>query len=470
MYNLNNVKVNETHVCVLRRVENEDKVRMSFVELKFKYWEQLKELERMANNDNRTVLDLQDYVKNSPLRDLVKCFNFCWALSGSYQIEPSIPETSFSDYQTKLEEYDRNNDETGKLDYIKNIRWSYFRRVENQVVPYMMQTQYLELENDPSVLAFSHRRVGWASPTFRLNEDMKVVYLTNFGYGLSSYFCIQIFYKGIGILPYSEWVHYRYASTSQIIRYTRRYRLENNEWMKTMTFTADVYNLAVQNPEYFVKKYIMNEVEEMVSGLEDILNSTTSYRVLDNYFNPGNGTFIMGEDLIRFKGEKISGALNFLDQLKTLVPICNDVASYLKRIMSCNLAVAKDLETAMKGKQTILAKTLKDLDELQPIWDTLCWRNKRYSQIRDIMKKVIQNEPKAANKDLSWIRNELDRRFEERHPEYSSFEIEYNAMNKKVGELNSQKCAAECFIRELQSYLDEIEAHKDYVIEDTAVA
>ena len=89
--NMNNVKVNETHMCVLRKVENEDKIKVDFVELKYKYQDQLDELKRMADNDNRTVLDMQDYVKGSSLRRLSCDFDFCSCLSDSYQWIPFLP-------------------------------------------------------------------------------------------------------------------------------------------------------------------------------------------------------------------------------------------------------------------------------------------------------------------------------------------------------------------------------------------
>lgn len=99
--NMNNVKVNETHMCVLRKVENEDKVKVDFVELKYKYQDQLDELRRMADNDNRTVLDMQDYVKGSSLRRLSGDFDFCSCLSDSYQWIPCLPTVSLGDYREK---------------------------------------------------------------------------------------------------------------------------------------------------------------------------------------------------------------------------------------------------------------------------------------------------------------------------------------------------------------------------------
>ena len=75
-----NVKVNETHMCVLRKEKDVDRVKVDFVELKFKNQDQLDELKRMVDNDNRSVLDMQDYVKGSALRRLSLDFDFCSCL------------------------------------------------------------------------------------------------------------------------------------------------------------------------------------------------------------------------------------------------------------------------------------------------------------------------------------------------------------------------------------------------------
>lgn len=323
MCNLSNVKVNATHICVLRKVENENKVKVDFVELKYKYHEQLDELRRMAENDNRSVFDMQDYVKGSSLRRLSLDFDFCSCLSDSYQWIPCLQEISFADYRLKIDEYDKKKDQKAKENYVRDQRQSYYNRIAYRALPAALEDLSNELNKDSSVLAYSHRRVGWASPAFNLNDDIKVVYLTNFGYGCASYFFLQVFYKGIGILPYSQWIHYRKACTSEIIRYTRRYHLENQEWIKTRTFTADMYNSAVRDPASFIQNNILNEVEEMVSGLEYI-QSSNNYRTQESFFNPSR-IVLTGDDMVRFKGEKISGALDFLDQLQTLAPITDNV-------------------------------------------------------------------------------------------------------------------------------------------------
>lgn len=466
--NMYNVKVNETHMCVLRKVENEDKVKVDFVELKFKYQDQLDELRRMVDNDNRSVLDMQDYVKGSSLRRLSLDFDFCSCLSDSYQWIPCLQAITFSDYQKKIDEYDKRGDKVGKETYARDQRQRFYNRIAYRVLPAKLEDLSNDLYKDPSVLAYSHRRVGWASPAFNLNNDIKVVYLTNFGYGSASYFFLQIYYKGIGILPYSQWVHYRKACASEIIRYTRRYHLDNQEWMKTMAFTADVYNSAVSDPASFAEKNILNEVEEMVSGLENI-QSATSYRAQESFFNPKT-IIITGDDMVRFKGEKISGALGFLDQLQTLAPITDKVGFYIKRIMNCNYAVAAELEEAITSKKKYLETILTSIEKEQPKWDKLSSKNDVYNEMRSEMHDAIAEEEEFKGKAWSTIRDERDKRFAKDHPEYVAFKAEYDAEHKVYYDLCAKRDQVQSFIEEILSYLDKIEKHKDYMEENNIAA
>ena len=466
--NMYNVKVNDTHMCVLRKVENEDRVKVDFVELKYKYQDQLEELKRMADNDNRSVLDMQDYVKGSSLRRLLQDFDFCSCLSDSYQWIPCIQSISFADYRKEIDEYDKRGDKAGKEAYTRDQRQRYYQRIKYRILPAMLEDLSNDLYKDPSVLAYSHRRVGWASPAFNLNDDIKVVYLTNFGYGSASYFFLQIYYKGIGILPYSQWVHYRKACASDIIRYTRRYHLDNEEWMKTMSFTADTYNSAVSNPESFVQKNILNEVEEMVSGLEKI-QSASSYRMQESFFNPSS-IMISGDDMVRFKGEKISGALGFLDQLQTLAPITDKVGFYIQRIMNCNFTVVAELEKAISSKKKYLETILVGIEKEQPKWDELNSKNREYNKMRDEMHDAIAEEEEFKGKSWSTIRDERDKRFAKDHPEYAAFKAEYDAEHKVYYDLCAKRDKSQSFIEEIQSYLDKIEKHKDYMVENNIAA
>ena len=463
-----NVKVNETHMCVLRKEKNEDRVTVDYVELKFKYQDQLDELKRMVENDNRSVLDMQDYVKGSALRRLSLDFDFCSCLSDSYQWIPCLESISFADYRKEIDEYDKRGDKAGKEAYARDQRQRYYQRIKYRILPAMLEDLSNDLHKDSSILAYSHRRVGWASPAFNLNDDIKVVYLTNFGYGSASYFFLQIYYKGIGILPYSQWVHYRKACASDIIRYTRRYHLDNQEWMKTMSFTADVYNSAVSDPASFVEKNILNEVEEMVSGLEKI-QSASEYRTQESFFNPST-IIITGDDMVRFKGEKISGALRFLDQLQTLAPLTDKVGFYIERIMNCNFSVVAELEDAISGKKKYLETILVNIEKEQPKWDKLSSKNDEYNEMRSEMYDALAEEEAFKGKTYTTIRDERDKRFAKEHPEYATFKAEYDAEHKVYYDLCTKRDQAQSFIEEIKSYLDKIEEHKNYMVENNIAA
>ena len=467
--NMYNVKVNETHMCVLRKEKNEDRVTVDYVELKFKYQDQLDELKRMVENDNRSVLDMQDYVKGSALRRLSLDFDFCSCLSDSYQWIPCLESISFADYRKEIDEYDKRGDKAGKEAYARDQRQRYYQRIKYRILPAMLEDLSNDLHKDSSILAYSHRRVGWASPAFNLNDDIKVVYLTNFGYGSASYFFLQIYYKGIGILPYSQWVHYRKACASDIIRYTRRYHLDNQEWMKTMSFTADVYNSAVSDPASFVEKNILNEVEEMVSGLEKI-QSASEYRTQESFFNPST-IIITGDDMVRFKGEKISGALRFLDQLQTLAPLTDKVGFYIERIMNCNFSVVAELEDAISGKKKKYLETiLVNIEKEQPKWDKLSSKNDEYNEMRSEMYDALAEEEAFKGKTYTTIRDERDKRFAKEHPEYATFKAEYDAEHKVYYDLCTKRDQAQSFIEEIKSYLDKIEEHKNYMVENNIAA
>lgn len=200
--------------------------------------------------------------------------------------------------------------------------------------------------------------------------------------GGSSYFFTNIRYKGIDILPYSDWIKYYYANKTDIIRYTRRHLLENNEWIKTMDFTAEIYNSSITEPENFEKRWIINEVEEMIKGLERSLNENKNYEVINSYFHSGLRTSLFGRSLIRFKGERISGALIFLEKLKELHSICADIELYIERIMKCNMSIYPRLSTEIEMMQKEHFKLNQDLSKILPEWTKCNNKQKEYDAIK----------------------------------------------------------------------------------------
>lgn len=480
---LDKIKVNETHICVLRKKDDEDELFVDFIELKLRNNNQLLELKDMSENENRSVLELIDYVENSNLNDLTKSFNFCKSLGGSFQSCPWVQKISYSEYHKLLEEYEleikkaesqegKENAKKQKQDFKNLKRENFYNQIINHVTPYLLECKYTELEKDDSVLAFSHRRIGWSKPEFHLSDDLSVVYKTNFGYGASSYFYTNIRYKGIDILPYSDWIIYWNVQKEEIIRYTRRHLLDNNEWIKTMAFTAEMYNSSVQDPSRFVENWIINEVDEMVKGLERILNENKDYQVLNSYFHKSKTIYLMGRKLVRFKGEKISGALIFLEKLKELHSIYSGIELYIERIMKCNMDIYPKLILEVKQMNNELDDLNKKLSDILPIWEKYDSKEKEYDIIRNEIYESVKTDPQYPNNYIvSWYggkivyvwQKETEKRLIEQIPEYVTFNKEYVAVKEKYDKLKDEIRYLSSLIKEFKGYQKTISTYFDKV-------
>lgn len=156
---LDKIEVNETHICVLRKRDGEDEVFVDFVELKLLNDNQLVELKEMSKNENRSVLELIDYIENSNLNDLTKSFNFCKSLGGAFQSCSWIQKISYSEYHKLLDEYelkireaetqeDKDKVKERKQDFIRSKRESFYKQIESHVIPYLLECKYAKLEKD----------------------------------------------------------------------------------------------------------------------------------------------------------------------------------------------------------------------------------------------------------------------------------------------------------------------------------
>lgn len=486
LHNMNSekIRINETHICVLRKKENQDELYVDFFELKFPYQTQLEELKILSENPNRCVLELVDFVKNSNLSVLMKSFDFCESLSSPWQYCPNISEIKSEDYRKCISEYnqkikeakdenEREIENNRKQNFINSKRTNFYAKIEKHVLPYLLECTYNKLEGNKSVLAFSHRRIGWSKPEFRLSNELSVIYKTNFGYGASSYFFTNIKYKGIDILPYSDWIRYYHANKAEIIRYTRRHLLKNEEWIKTMDFTAEMYNSSIMEPDVFIENWIINEVDEMVKGLERLLNRNDKYEIINSYFHKDTHFTLMGRNLVRFKGEKIAGALYFMDKLKELKPLYADIELYIERIMQCNMSIYPQLKNEINLINNELEELGKDLLKITPQWNKYQKKKKEYDNIKleilEAVKKdplyptnyMISYNPQLGSALYKWD-YEAEMRLKERHPEYKKFLEEYISIQKSYDNLQCEISKLELLRKELEHYRNTIYKHFVY--------
>lgn len=172
-----------------------------------------------------------------------------------------------------------------------------------------------KLQNKYNIVAISHRKGGWKTFTWNYNEDISFEIYSNFGYGSCSELLSRFYYKGLQLTPYSEYIRYRYANYSQIMRYTYSYQLKYEEWRHLMEDTLRFYNAVYTNQENEVFRWISVHLSDMTIGLENLLNSTCQF-----CFRNINGVnnIVVGDELICVKAEKIGGACEFVSNIKQL--------------------------------------------------------------------------------------------------------------------------------------------------------
>ena len=335
---------------VLRKNSNTGELESEYLPLQFKDQDKLNELLEMSKSADVSVLDLYDAAINKGLGYLFQNYNFCDSLEGIYQECYSIP---------------RNDIVNGRY-----YKYGLVNQLKTRVIAHCLREKYKECKDDPSVVAYSTRLIGWSSMNYTLNDVLSISYNTNFGYGWSSYFTANLRYKDIDILPYSMWVHYYRCEISQILQYTRVYKIANSEWEKALIFGRDVCNSLINDPESFANKWLVGEVESMVNGLRSIFDNHSNY-IAVNESNGSTRELRTREEIVLFKGEKMTGALSFIDKIKEIENLNISMDSYIESILDMNQQMIPELQEIINeyNKDIKYKKAERDLllQEIAPI-------------------------------------------------------------------------------------------------------
>lgn len=460
------IKINETHICVLKKKKN--KVYVDFQELQFEFKNELNQLERMARNPNRTIYELEQYVLNSSLSPLLNRFNYCESLTDTYQGISSISTLDYKSYSKTIEELREeintkenltNVEVRNEIEEYQNSEKQFFcNKIKKRLVPFMLNQAYDDLTNHNEVLAYSHRKVGWSFPEFKINEDFDLIFKSNFGYGSASYFFTNIRYKGIDILPYSDWIRYRYAKKTDIIRYTRKFKICNSSWEHSMNFASELFTHSQESPKDFINKWILNECIEMVEGLEDLLNRNDKIEMIQSYFNPKVKTIVSELELIDFKGEKISGALTFLEKIELLIVFSDKIPALIERIFKCNMEIYPDLLKKAHIFQKEVSEIKEKLSLMEPEWKKVKAQYNDYSEKKNIMIEEYKkdNDIEVLNKDQE---EEIELNFKIDYPDYYSCEIVFRNLLDKSNSLHINLHEKEHWHSKFASYVKIIETH-----------
>ena len=274
------------------------------------------EIDAMKENDNRTLMDVQDrFITAYPpesVRSLVDgvgfyspigYYNYLYpkSYSAAYVNGAAYPQImSYEDYKKRIKDkedslknqYLLSEEAKNTLALLKNVSEADYKtriaelegKIEEELKEYInnlrkgftykpfiyahnYKRKLSEIRNKSDVRMYSTDQIGWKDFEYKVNNDITVYIKTNFGYGSASYFFCNLKYKDINILPYSWLVKYYYVEMMDFIRYTRRYSPTRTSWNEVFDFAVLTANMAKHEPERFIKEWIVNEVEEMMKGM-----------------------------------------------------------------------------------------------------------------------------------------------------------------------------------------------------------
>ena len=441
----NAIQINVDALCVLKFAPNSELVMVDYEPILRPLdndFEQLKSQFSLEYKDAKSILS---YVKNHyRLKILLEKYNYCSKLSDSYQglysdiaaIEAKFPSNFLN--QTTKEELKKKEKETLLND------------LQERLQAYYLELAYKSCEQkrlQKSILAYSHRKVGWGTPKYELNPNFSIELKTNFGYGYVSYFYTRIRYKKLDIIPFSDWILYERAQFFEIISYSAKHQLKNESWLEALEYSRDACNLSLTDEIAFVRKYVIEECERMVSGLEEFLIGE-KFKFL-NWEKISTDVHKEGHNLIEFRGEKISGALDFIEKILQFDSI-TEISEFVKRIEICNKKVQPMLTKEIVLIKQELIELNKILKVLKPIYEDLEKRNSDYENLKSKLRDKM-----VADKEFTLFNfnyEELEKRFKEQNPEYEKFYLEYKEKKKQYQALTAQILSLETTMANIERY------------------
>lgn len=430
-------RINEELLCVLRENKLTNQIEVDYVKIENPFSAITDNLDNLCDNPNSTLQQILNFIKaTAKLNHLTDHYRYCVYLHGTYQAfsannQDTITEITEIINESQLRLLNKENNyeiEKAIAEYTAKLKKKYVLWSK----AYSINKTYRFCQQDKSILTFSHRITGWSNPVYQLTPDFSVEIKTNFGFGKSSYFYTKLKYKNIDIIPFSYWVNYQFAKFSDLARYTQLHVLQNESWLEAMEFSRDACNLSMTDETKFVEKYIIDECESMVSGLEKILNKegwTFKNRGGDQHstakdYHIGKERHVLGE----FRGEKISGALDFISKILEFEKI-TPVKSFIDRIEVCNKKIQPILVNESKILKEKITNLTRELNAFKPTYDNVIKLNDVYKERRF----ELQNQMTSYGQFnvLSFhILTHLDYEFNKKYPGFKEFEVKFKEVTK----------------------------------------
>mgnify|MGYP006916049536 CR=1 FL=1 len=309
--------------------------------------------------------------------------------------------------------------------FLHRLKYVFYSEAERYIYASSYWNLVDEITKQNDIIMYSTESIGWTNYKYIINDDIMVFINSNFAYGKSSYFIVGLRYKGIDLIPYSFHIRYFFASEMDILRGMKSFEPKRERWEDAFLFIVEAANLAIKDQNSFVNKYIVDEVNNMITGLEEIMSrpQIVLKRMINapiynanHYISVKNITWgdkqrfgvCPKEMAFVFKAEKITGALTYIESLQHFLDIDLDFETSINKIKDWNKTILPDI------KETKL-NVSKEIDSLinksKIMEDELATLEKEYERYQGIIKdienkyegSVLENELKRITGKSSYI-------------------------------------------------------------------
>lgn len=458
-------KINETHILVLKEHNGIFQVASmpiddsSFI---------ISEIKASVDNPNKTLLDVQsEFLNNFQSINNAYGYLYPYAYSSSYVSGAIKPKKyTYAEYKTELDNRVKNRVIGENIDKIiedenRILKQNYASLCTRYIKQQMLYKAFQNAANDSSCKMYSRESIGWSSFDYAITDDIKVCIYTNLGYGYASYFTLSISYKDIIIAPFSHIAKYYNACMTDIIRCTRDYYVEKDNWYPMFEFVKDFVNHSLEDPKSFVESYIMNEIDEMIRCLRNIMANPSA--IINMFKNQNNNLdyhrlrFInpMSNDEKQlysvypiemptiFKSEKLSQAVNTLKRLEELQKIHPQINVYIEEILNMIIELSPEIDKTIKSIQVDIERLVVQKKPKEELAESL--------QIQiDGFVSELNNELEKLPKDADWKRKEdVRKQFEERHPIYIDTKNRLQEVKDEIYEINKKIDSRKSLVKRL---------------------
>ncbi len=449
--------INVDYISCVRKTYN-GVLEYREIPVKKTYQKLLRDLEEMVKDSGKTLLDLQSRVLR--IHFPKQYYHVCMPhrYSDSYITGPKLPEvitpTEYkkicaqkkeslrAEYKKALKCGECFDVDAAYIEFVDGLKADYFEKVQDFINADQYMSALEKVKGSSRNLMYSTEDIGRTTYEYPINDDIVFEVKTNFGYGRSAFFYVNLTYKGIKIIPYSDIVRYYYANMVEFGKFTRQYVPQHKSWPLSLNFVVETANLAQGNPDNFVQTWIKNELEGMMAGLRKLrLNPNKVIKsfqdandeMAENYvsvanFQPKDRRLYRVypyEMSIAYMAYKISGALHFMDNLTQLSEIYGFVKVAIEELKSINRSILPEVKEALREVRKHIRRLEKKVAILEKKINDLEKKEEKYA---NALKKLLQN---ADTKD----RDSIKIKFKKENPMYVEILDELSSLYPEVREL-----------------------------------